>query len=122
MKIIDRIFEYINYKGVKIAEFERQNALSNGYLRKMKQRSADIGETIIVSILENCPDISVEWFILGSGSMLKANNMVETPLESDNTTIKILLKHIEEQAIEIDHLRKGAKLPIDTTDAATATP
>lgn len=88
MKIIERVFEYIKYKGVTVADFERKNSLSNGYLRKMKQRNADIGETIMISILENCPEISLDWFVLGNGSMLKTPttseppcNPVVTPLE-----------------------------------------
>ncbi|MCR4559692.1 MAG: hypothetical protein K5685_06400 [Bacteroidales bacterium] len=83
MKIIERIFEYIKYKGVTISDFERKNSLSNGYLRKMKQRSADIGETIIINILENCPDISLNWFVLGEGTMLKT----ETPLEDTSNDV-----------------------------------
>ena len=109
MKIIERIFEYIKYKGVTIVDFERKNALSNGYLRKMKQRNADIGETIIINILDNCPDISLRWFILGEGSMLKDNQpptTVQPPSDiPSNDLIKPLLDRIEAQAIEIDHLK-----------------
>ena len=109
MKIIERIFEYIKYKGVTIVDFERKNALSNGYLRKMKQRNADIGETIIVNILDNCPDISLRWFVLGEGSMLKDNQpptTVQPPSDiPSNDLIKPLLDRIEAQAIEIDHLK-----------------
>ena len=108
MKIIERIFEYIKYKGVTVADFERKNSLSNGYLRKMKQRNADIGETIIVNILENCPDISLSWFVLGEGSMLKT----ETPLEDtsndvltpENGVLNTLKGIIKEQALEIARL------------------
>lgn len=108
MKIIDRIFEYIKYKGVTIAEFERKNSLSNGYLRKMKQRNADIGETIIVNLLENCPDISVFWFVLGTGSMLKDDTTPvpsdETPSDPSNAALNTLKGIIKEQALEIARL------------------
>ncbi len=114
MKIIERIFEYIKYKGVTIADFERTNTLSNGYLRKMKQRNADIGETIILNILENSPDISLSWFILGEGSMLKDNQpptTVQPPSDIlSNDLIKPLSDRIEAQAIEIDHLKTELKL------------
>ena len=72
MKAIERIYKYIDIKGLKIAEFERKNSLSNGYLKKMLQRKADIGESILNSILENSPDISAEWLLTGNGSMLKS--------------------------------------------------
>ncbi len=109
MKIIERIFEYIKYKGVTIVDFERKNALSNGYLRKMKQRNADIGETIMITILENCPDISLEWFVLGEGSMLKTDNPTEPsdapPLNTENAVLNTLKGIIKEQAMEIAMLK-----------------
>ena len=112
MKIIERIFEYIKYKGVTIADFERKNSLSNGYLRKMKQRNADIGETIIVNLLENCPDISLRWFVLGEGSMLRADAAekptVEPSADTDKSkmldTIATQTRIIESQQHQIDFL------------------
>lgn len=124
MKIIERIFEYIKYKGVTIADFERQNSLSNGYLRKMKQRNADIGETIIVNLIENCPDVSLEWFILGEGDMIKpetqpnaSSNTVSPPSECcEDGVISTLKDIIKEQAkeivrleMEVETLKNGAK-------------
>ena len=108
MKIIERIFEYIKYKGVTIADFERQNSLSNGYLRKMKQRNADIGETIMLTILENCPDIALDWFVLGEGTMLKTDTpddgtKTEEETTSDGVTAA-LERIIQRQAKEIARL------------------
>ena len=65
MKIIDRIYLYIEYQKITISDFEKKNALSNGYLGKMKGRNASVGEDVIVKILENCPELSIEWLILG---------------------------------------------------------
>ena len=124
MKIIERIFEYIKYKGVTIADFERQNSLSNGYLRKMKQRNADIGETIIVNLIENCPDMSLEWFILGEGDMIKpetqpnaSSNTVSPSSECcEDGVISTLKDIIKEQAkeivrleMEVEMLKNGTK-------------
>ena len=72
MRAIDRIYKYIEYKEVSIAEFERLNSISNGYLSKMKRRSAGVGEDIMNSILENCPDLSAEWLLTGNGEMLRS--------------------------------------------------
>lgn len=71
MKAIDRIYQYIDYKSYNIAEFERNTSISNGYLAKMRRRSAGVGEDILNSILENCPELSPEWLLTGEGKMLK---------------------------------------------------
>ena len=74
MKAIERIYQYIDSKQIKVVDFERKNNISNGYLSKMKLRSAGIGEDILNSILENCPDINPVWLLSGKGEMLKSDN------------------------------------------------
>lgn len=71
MKVIERIYQYIDFKGVSRADFERKNLISNGYLAKMYRRKADVGEGIMTQILENSPDLSPGWLLTGEGSMLK---------------------------------------------------
>ncbi|MBR4801479.1 MAG: hypothetical protein IK041_01575 [Bacteroidales bacterium] len=76
-KIINRIKQYIDFKGYSVAEFERIANLSNGYLSKQISRNSDIGETYYGKILEKCPDISIEWLVLGKGEMLRNNDIEE---------------------------------------------
>ncbi len=71
MKVIERIYQYIDFKGISRADFERKNLISNGYLAKMHRRKADVGEGIMTQILENSPDLSPGWLLTGEGSMLK---------------------------------------------------
>jgi hypothetical protein len=73
MKAIERLYKYIDYKGVKPAPFEKQIGLSNGYLGKQLSRIADLGEGILIKILENCPEINPEWLLTGKEPMLKEN-------------------------------------------------
>ena len=73
MKIIDRVFQYIDYKGIKPIPFEKKIGLSNGYLGKQQKRNADLGESIILKIVENCPEINPYWLLTGNGEMLKPN-------------------------------------------------
>lgn len=62
MKSIERLMQYIDYKGLNKRTFEVNNDLSNGYLGKQLSRNADLGEGILTRILDNCPDLSPEWF------------------------------------------------------------
>lgn len=70
MKAIERLYKYLSLKGISPNKFETGNGLSSGYLSKMYKRNADMGESILVSVLENCPDLRAEWLLTGKGEML----------------------------------------------------
>ena len=71
MKTIERVYKYLDFIGIKAIPFEKKVGLSNGYLGKQLVRKADLGEGILMKIIENCPEISPEWLLTGNGSMLK---------------------------------------------------
>ena len=81
MKSIERLIQYIDFKGVNKMNFELNNGLSNGYLGKQLSRNADLGEGILVKILENCPDINPNWLLTGKGNMLNS--------ESENNSLTV---------------------------------
>lgn len=74
MKPIERLYEYFDYKGIKPTAFEKEIGISNGYLGKAYRKQSNIGSDIIKTIVENCPDLNIEWFILGSGNMIKTKS------------------------------------------------
>jgi hypothetical protein len=74
MKAIERLMQYIDYKGFNKRAFEIDNGLSNGYLGKQLTRNADLGEGVLMKIVENCPDLSPEWLLTGNGEMIVAEN------------------------------------------------
>lgn len=114
MKAIERLMQYIEYKGLNNRTFEINNDLSNGYLGKQLLRKADLGESIIVKILDNCPDIDMEWLLTGKGSMLKK---VENSVDLSNGidykelyldakyTIEVQKKYIQSLELEIGNKR-----------------
>lgn len=71
MKAIDRLYEYFNLKNIKPTAFEKEVGLSNGYLGTQKKRNADIGESILIKIVDYCLDLSIEWLLTGHGEMLR---------------------------------------------------
>jgi hypothetical protein len=83
MKAIERLFEYIEFKGIKPKPFEEQIGLSNGYLGKQLKRKADLGEGIFIKIIENCPEINPQWLLIGNGSML-INGTSFTEIKADD--------------------------------------
>lgn len=82
-KIIHRIFQYIDYKGVPHTRFEKEIGLSNGYLNTQLRRNADIGESVLQRFIDNSLDVNVEWLITGNGSMLVN---AKKPLNSYNAS------------------------------------
>ncbi|MDR2407581.1 MAG: hypothetical protein LBE13_05670 [Bacteroidales bacterium] len=81
MKIINRIYVYIEFKGIKPTRFEKDLGISNGYLGTQLKRNADLGETILNKIIDYCLDLSPEWLLTGKGEMLK------NPEENGNQSI-----------------------------------
>lgn len=71
MKAINRLYKYLEYEGIKPTRFEKDVGLSNGYLGTQLRRNADLGESVINKILDNCLQLNPEWLITGNGKMLK---------------------------------------------------
>lgn len=103
MKIIERIYFYLDYKGLKPTEFERACGISNGYLGKQYKRLADIGESILIKIIENCPEIDIIWLVTGKGEMLQTQSQ---EIQPPNEMVKLLLETVKEQAQEIGQLKQ----------------
>ncbi len=65
MGIRERILEIIEEKGLSKRKFYNSIGVSSGFLNKSK----NIGSDKVTRILENYPDISVEWLLFGRGEM-----------------------------------------------------
>ncbi|PAM93831.1 hypothetical protein B4N84_16295 [Flavobacterium sp. IR1] len=93
MKAIERVKEYIELKGFNNSSFEKHNSLSNGYIGTQLKRKADMGEGIIIKILDTCSDINMVWLMRGEGPMLKdsVDNKEVTYISND------VLDRFEEQ-------------------------
>lgn len=116
-KIIDRLFEYLIYKGIPHTRFEKEIGLSNGYLNTQKKRKADLGESVILKIIENSLDINLEWLLTGKGSMLAETEPAPILKEGDTYTINKLLdkmdlkdKKIEDLSEENGRLKERLKI------------
>lgn len=100
----------MGYRGLSTAEAERLFGFSNGYLGKQLKRGGDIGEGMMLKVLENCPEISAEWLLTGAGSMLKkdAGDVV-----SDVKTIynpKVPEKQLDDQVVYLYDIEATAGL------------
>jgi hypothetical protein len=67
MTSIERILQFIDFKGISKYEFLKKTGLSNGFLDKNRAIGTDKCE----KILGIYPEISPEWLLTGKGDMVR---------------------------------------------------
>ena len=82
MKPIERLFQYLDYRGIKHTRFEKNIGLSNGYLGQQLKRKADLGSGILEQIINNCLDLNIEWLMTGRENMIKDIKQPEGMIET----------------------------------------
>ncbi len=87
MGAIERLRQFVEYKGISKYQFYKATGLANGYL----DRDGSVGSDKCEKILSHYPELSLEWLVLGVGDMLRD---IETsipaiqeqfPLRTDHT-------------------------------------
>lgn len=116
MKAIDRFYEYLAEKSLKPTTVEKAIGLSNGYLSAQKKRNADMGEGMILKIIDYFRDIEPLWLLTGEGPMLRTDDTPSVSatiatdtfdkgtVYSDAVTLR-LMKKIDEKDAQIDELQ-----------------
>ena len=105
MKAIERLYKYLTSKGIKPGTFEKDMQLSQGYLGKMYRRKADMGEGIILQIIEHCPELNLIWLMTGKGEMTQnhvSENIAEAGHSLDSDFYKVSLEERKEEIAEKD--------------------
>lgn len=69
--VLERIKEFIDYKGLSIAAFERSIGMSNASFGKSLKNKGAIGSDKIENILFKYKELSAEWLLTGNGEMIK---------------------------------------------------
>lgn len=70
MLTIERIIKYLEVKDIKLAQAERECGFSNGLLGNAFRTKTTIGGDKIEKILNRYNDLSAEWLLRGTGTML----------------------------------------------------
>ncbi|MBA4167445.1 MAG: hypothetical protein H0X41_07885 [Chitinophagaceae bacterium] len=70
MRVIDRLYQYLEQKHILHRTFERSCNIANGYLTKQTRGKGTIGSEILEKISDKYIDLSLTWLITGKGSML----------------------------------------------------
>ena len=81
----EKIKQYLNSKGISKNSFYQKTGFAIGFLDSGKSLGADKLEAII----DNYPDLSLEWLVLGKGDMIKPSTITngsEVVITGDNNT------------------------------------
>lgn len=71
MGAIERLRQFVDYKKISKYQFYKKTGLANGYL----DRNGSIGSDKCELIIEQFPEISLEWLILGRGDMIQGEEI-----------------------------------------------
>ena len=74
MNLQERLRQYIEYKGLNPAKFEKAAGLSNAAVDKMGDNTRT---STLDKISKAFPDLNISWLRTGEGEMLKQSNAVE---------------------------------------------
>ncbi|MDR6764484.1 hypothetical protein J2Y38_004717 [Flavobacterium sp. 2755] len=74
---INRIKQYLDYKGVRVGAFEKVVGMSNGSFASQLKHNKTIGVDKLENILKKYTDIDIEWLLTGEGDMIKLNVLHE---------------------------------------------
>lgn len=68
--VLDRIKQYIDFKGITVAAFERSIGMSNASFGKSLKTGGNIGSDKLENILSLYSDLSPNWLLTGRGDMI----------------------------------------------------
>lgn len=71
--VLDRIKQFIDYKGIAISAFEKSIGMSNASLGKSLKTGGTIGADKLGNILKTYPEINLHWLVTGEGEMLNSS-------------------------------------------------
>lgn len=107
-----KIIQFLENQKISKRDFYRQTGLSNGFLDSGKH----IGSDNLKLIVDNYPNLSLEWLVMGKGSMFKNEENLSviqeeqapyyTKNNKNNEIIEIQKQLLESQAREIKLLQE----------------
>ena len=71
---MERLQEYMTYKGINDSQMTITAELSNGLIGKLRRSGKGMNTVNVEKILSNFTDLSGDWLLTGRGSMLKEHD------------------------------------------------
>lgn len=80
MTVKERVYAFIEFKGISVKKFEELCSLSNGYVSSMRK---GFGDDKLNNVLTMFPELSRDWLIYGEGEMLNPQ-VIQNNQHGDN--------------------------------------
>jgi len=112
MTVKKRILEFIDYKKISQARFEKETGLSNGYVNNIRK---SISENTLKKITNAFPELNRIWLMLGEGEMLNNQPVIQEPptghyaLAEKDKIIEWLNRELKDKREIICHLIEESK-------------
>lgn len=74
-KTVERLIEYLDYKGIAPYKAELDCGLSNGLIGKAAKVGSSLGSDKLEKLLNQYSDLSAEWLMRGVGNMLTTDGI-----------------------------------------------
>ena len=98
---IDRLLEYLGYKGISENKATVDCQLAQGLLYRAKTGKSDLGGKAIEKLLVQYPDLNRVWLLTGEGSMLNSDQQ-ENPAEDQPAAGSSLVEYLERKIKELE--------------------
>ena len=85
MRLLDRLYQYLECNAISAYAFEHACGLSNGYLGKQFKGKGSVGSAVLVKIKQHYPELNVQWLITGKGNMTNKSY----PFSMENTSYNL---------------------------------
>ena len=70
MRLIERLYQFIEYKKLSFYAFERECGMANGYLKKQSKGKGTVGSDMLEKIHHKHTDLNLLWLLTGKGAMI----------------------------------------------------
>jgi len=77
--MIDRLGQFIDHLEISVRSFENTIGASNGLIRKAITNKTDIQSKWISAIVDNYPQLNLDWLLTGKGEMIHTTTAVPVP-------------------------------------------
>jgi len=84
MRLLDRLYQYLELNTISAYAFEHACGLSNGYLGKQFKGKGSVGSAVLVKIKKHYPELNTQWLITGHGNMTNKSYAISNEFSSLN--------------------------------------